>query len=247
MNPRDLEPFRSPLVSAGLGKGWLNTPEDAPYHIVRDEDNVNPETSTKALHEVSQLLTELDEKYGIKNPGYYPVVAGENIESSKAYVVVPRVDGVSLAEAASTGKPEVLQQIDELYSSLAKYLVDKADNDESYMTDVLSDDQYMFGHVDGETQNRIYLVDVGVLIGKPNSYCKYAGIVPDACSLFQDVMNMALRTNHHFDAVEHIVNLLNYLDVDNDILKRLIKLVNDAYDRKKSISDDELDTLIDQP
>lgn len=189
-------PLNSPLVPTGFPRLWRLA--DNPELLVREEGD------TKSLEELSQvkpLLNELEDDYGIKSPGYYPFIADDTKDGhSRPFVVVQKIHGTNLESAIDSGNLAVLKATSQLYDSLATYVSDKSTRDEEIMSDIFGNHQYMWGRVDGETEDSIYLTDVGGMMSrfkdfasdfpdrKPNTIMNYALYV------FGDVMELAEKT-----------------------------------------------------
>jgi hypothetical protein len=243
MKSLELAPFGNSLLETNSSPDVMVIAE-TPGVIVRIEDNVVPRSSVVELNDVAELLEDLEAEYGIKYPGYMPVVAGKNRYSSRAYVVVQRIEGTSLTDAVDDANPEVLRQASTLFSRLTTYLEDQAKTNGEYLSDIFGERQYMYGHTKASPKNEIYLIDLGAHVAmSDSSLASSEGIARRAVDLFQDMMKIKGRTGQEFLALGRVVGLINSIDVGNEALKEIIELVNEAYATGVAVPDDLLSDL----
>jgi hypothetical protein len=242
MKSANLEPFHDPLIESDLGRD-LRTLKDLPEHVARIEDNVTSSTSLESLKLVSSLLGDLDKDYGIKNPGYSPVTAGSDSENTQSYVVTRRVHGTNLVDAISKGDPEVLSQTAQLYDGLVRYMGDKSKDGTQFMSDIFGNRQYMFGHIDGDPNDRIYLTDIAFHVSSVENELTEGFMITRAVDLFQEIMGVSLATSEKFTALGSLVNLINSMPHNNRVLDKMIKSTNQAFEEDRQIPEAELENL----
>jgi hypothetical protein len=111
----------------------------------------------------NRLYAELEALYGISVPTNIIVDRDDEGEIVIAQAV-DRIDGVSLEQAESTS--ELAEKVEVLYTSIARYLYEKSNSDDYYLTDLNNPSQYMFGRKPGEHQARLHLVDTDIYLNK---------------------------------------------------------------------------------
>lgn len=246
--PNEHLPFRTPLINVGLELPRQMILANTPNVLVRQDGTTN---TVEGLHEISLLLKELETEYGIENPGYNPLIVGQNSETGKALTVTKKIVGVGLAEAVATKSPEVLGKITSLYNGLTQYLEDKATNKQKYLSDIYGDHQYMYGHVEGETEDNIYLTDIAGEISDPDRHAKPLAelfsdcIILNAIYMYEDITAMTIRTGKEFSALVRIISLMNSVTVHNEVLNEAINLINNAQAEGKFVSDNAIEELTD--
>lgn len=188
-------PFRASLIDTHLGdKGKINRLKRVPGKIVRDV-HLGPQR----LSEVTAgkiLIEELRDKFGINIPPFDIVFGKNDAGQPSVFTIADRVRGKNLKdlEITSDNRDEVLGKLDEHYRSLSNYLKHKQQySNESYLVDIVQDDQYLLGRLAGDKEDKIYLVDLDMLWASPNNDIKPPlsdMLINEADSLLDSIVNM---------------------------------------------------------
>ncbi len=240
-------PFRDSVVDSEHPRKM--TLSARPSILIRADGVTN---TTEGLQEVSSLLKELEDEYGIKNPGYNPVMVGHDSETARPLTLTKRIVGVSLIEAAGTKDPDVIDKITNLYNGLARYLEDKFKSKKTFLGDIYGEHQYMYGHVEGETGDSIYLTDVAGETADPEKYTQALPeffsekVVRCAIYMYQDMTNMTEITGHDFPALDRIIKLMNTITVQNKTLNEIVNLINNAKKMGQSAPKKEIEELMEK-
>lgn len=140
--------------------------KDSPDKIIRVESFDELKYKHKNRFELielveiaKQLFNELQEKYGINVPVEFFI--GKNKEGREiVYSVVDKIEGKHLDEVEN--HKEASEKIKKLYTSIAKYFLDKSKEDGLYIWDICSQSQYVYGKKLDDTENNIYLIDTDI-------------------------------------------------------------------------------------
>jgi hypothetical protein len=109
-----------------------------------------------------KLFRELKNDYGILSTVEFRLVKDEK-GLDVINILNDWVDGKNLKEVEKT--PEVIEQIENLYSIIAKYLFDKLLVGGFFLADINSATQYVYGRKEENDIQQIYLVDTDLYIG----------------------------------------------------------------------------------
>lgn len=255
-------PFRSELTPAENAHETMWEFVAYPSHFIRTEDNVLSSGDTYGIPTLSlvrDLLGELRRDYEIKNPGYWPVICeGEGANSEQAIIVTARVHGVGLPKAIEDNVPGLLDEVDTLYCSLARYLGDKYESRKPYMGDIFASHQYMYGRTEDNSKNGIILVDIGANVGADYSeiakgvtekHSEFLASQDDlficlrATQLYEDVTSISRKTSKQFKAYEVIMRLLNSFVIESSHANEVIALINGADAHGKFVAEEIIQTL----
>lgn len=83
---------------------------------------------------------------------------GQDDLSVKFKILVEKVDGKDLDLLSGI---DIKSQIEALYTALIQYLDKKIEAKEPFLYDIFGEHQYRFGHTNKDSEDKIYLVDVG--------------------------------------------------------------------------------------
>ncbi len=108
----------------------------------------------------SRLFDELSQ-YHITIPVEYFLYTDAN--GQRKYIErVSKIDGKNLEERQSL--QDISQSVNELYTNLSNYFLDKLKNGESFLTDINGGSQYVYGSKNNEKDSKIYLVDADLYL-----------------------------------------------------------------------------------
>lgn len=101
---------------------------------------------------------DLRGNYGIKIPEFTFEIVERKVGRATLHTYVDKIDGVNVAEGSSlpTGARD---KFDAFYRGLADYYYDTFLNGGNYWGD-FRNDQLVYGHKQGETENEVYVVDL---------------------------------------------------------------------------------------
>lgn len=101
----------------------------------------------------------------------------------KAYILTLKVTGKTLDEVLAGGADEVIiARVDDLWAKLIAYRVDCHDQGKPCAEDIYTADQYMIGTINGDSEERLWLVDLGqwtIEPSKPGSEDIYTEDIED--------------------------------------------------------------------
>jgi hypothetical protein len=106
-----------------------------------------------------ELFTELQEKYEINVPADF-FIGKDKEEKEVVYSVVDKIEGKHLGEVEKS--EEVSKKIEKLYTSVAKYFLDKSKEGGLYLWDICGQSQYVYGKKSGDNEDKIYLIDTDI-------------------------------------------------------------------------------------
>lgn len=126
-------------------------------------DRYEGEVNLVTLKEIGEkLFKELEDGYGIPVPATFDLCKDDK-GSDIINIETVEIEGRNLEETKIT--PEVAEQIEDLYTRVAKYLSDKFKNGGFFLTDINSSSQYVYGKKGEEQDSHIYLVDTDLYLG----------------------------------------------------------------------------------
>lgn len=160
----------STISETHLGLNKFYEFENNPNKIVRVEsfDELLDKHDNKI--EISELVgitkklyKELEEKYDIVAPVDFAVAKdkdGKNIVCS----ITSKIEGQNLGRVEKS--EEFINKVKKLYSSVAKYFLDKYKSGELYIWDINEESQYIYGKRVGDKEEKIYLIDTDIWLSK---------------------------------------------------------------------------------
>lgn len=139
---------------------------DRPNKIIRVEDGKELIKKHKGkfelielVEEAKKLYTELEEKYGIIVPAEF-FIGKDKTGNDVIYSVVDKIEGKRFEDIEKTD--EDIKKVEALYTSVAKYLLDKFKEGGLYLWDICGESQYIYGKKVGEDEDKIYLIDTDI-------------------------------------------------------------------------------------
>ena len=109
----------------------------------------------------------MEERYGIPASVEFVIGHGEHDEREGIYGVQDKINGRSPLDASFTAERELaLREMTALYDKLIHYYEDKHAEGDFYLRDIARNEQFLYGTAPGETELRMHLVDVDILLGK---------------------------------------------------------------------------------
>ncbi|MDO8523427.1 MAG: hypothetical protein Q7S12_04080 [bacterium] len=103
-------------------------------------------------------IRELSEHYNIALPDFEFVIGKRSGGLINVFTMIDKIDGENLWQIKRF-PAEAKNKLDTFYSSMAQYYFDKYKNGGSYFYDFKAD-QFVYGHKNGEKENKIYMVDI---------------------------------------------------------------------------------------
>ena len=104
------------------------------------------------------LFGELTEKYGIKCPIHF-LVAKDETDTPKVFILTEKVKSVDYTSLATEEKQAAAKEIQAIFESLLNYYEDKEKQKTDFLWDVPQVDQFVYGKLPKDTENKWYLVD----------------------------------------------------------------------------------------
>lgn len=104
-------------------------------------------------------FSELNEKYGVANSGFWPVIGHDKRGEPAAYIVTEKVHGLNLHDALINPNSTLINKADDMLAGLGRYYHDVLTNGGMFIYD-LRIEQFIYGHKAGETEDKLYLVDL---------------------------------------------------------------------------------------
>lgn len=132
-----------------------------------------------------KLFEELESEYHIKTPVSF--VVGKNKRGADTvYSIVDKIKGKKWEELV--GSEEAVSQLQELYTSVARYYFEKRTHGGFYLTDIANIRQYVFGQSSTTTEENLYLVDTDIYFnkGERNMYRVVEWLTRHMCGVEQD-------------------------------------------------------------
>lgn len=144
--------------------------KDYPGKIIRVEDfnellnrHDNKISVPELVDIAKKLYTELGEKYGIVAPVTFSIEKnnkGEDVVCS----IVDKIKGEHFENI--NNQEDLLNKVEKLYSSIAEYFLDKYKEGGLYIWDINGESQYLYGKKEGDTEDKIYIVDTDIWLSK---------------------------------------------------------------------------------
>lgn len=158
-------PFKSPLVESGYKSQLddIRALKSDPEKIVRVSRYHFPKDFA-ARHK--KIFDKLKNEYGINVPNVNFVIGpGEKGDIPRLYIVTDRIHGTKLEDKKFD--PDELSsardKLDNLFSSIIQYYWDVSRQGGDYNDDLYTR-QFIWGRRKGDTEDKIYLVDLGLRI-----------------------------------------------------------------------------------
>ena len=127
--------------------------------------------SNKRLDHAQSLYAELRDVYGVQMPNVTYKLGSDTNGNQGYFRRSEPVHGKNLAQVLAHVPSD---QLEAHYVSLAHYYGDKAKSDGDYPLDI-ANDQFMYGRREGDTVDKIYLVDQEPLYSNRSAVERYAG------------------------------------------------------------------------
>jgi hypothetical protein len=163
------------LVASTISKGHLELnkfyePKDNSNKIVRVEsfDELLDKHDNKIgipelIETTKKLYKELEEKYGIVTPVDF-ATSKDNDGKEFVCVITDKIEGQNLEKVEKSD--EFVSKAEKLYSSIAKYFLDKSKDGGLYIWDINGESQYIYGKKLGDKEYKIYLIDTDIWLSK---------------------------------------------------------------------------------
>lgn len=165
----NLSPFIDKLMpSKMLGAERFYELEEHPNKLIRVESfekltsRYRGEIEAEKLVQITNsLYKELDTKYAITAPAHF-LIGNDSNQDKVVYSVVDKIDGKMLKEVTPT--EESVTAVENLYTSIANYFLNKSVEGGFYLCDINSSSQYMYGKKEGDLVDKLYLIDTDIYI-----------------------------------------------------------------------------------
>lgn len=174
---REYEPFKKPLEPSGYSKK-IKLLENLPGKVVREyyislndpeEQRKSPQETDKWFKQELRkkidyfkrginIFHNLRDRYGIAFAQIDYTIIGGKKKYPTIYTIIDKIEGESLKEI-SVVPAEANKKIDEFYSSMAQYYLDIYYEGIDYWWD-FKNEQVVYGHKNGEKQDKVYIVDL---------------------------------------------------------------------------------------
>ena len=121
----------------------------------------------------SQHLHELRTRYGISVPAFeYKIGIDDSFGKLAIFTIVEKINGETLH---SNWNMISSDELENLFINLIKYHEDKFFNDTHFLSDLCNLSNYMYGHTEDDSKNKIYLHDIEPVITNFNEKFVYYG------------------------------------------------------------------------
>ena len=144
-------------LPAGVSKGntYIYEVQGRDDFIIRMNDS--PESHDALRSIVLSMSYDTLADYGVNAVPYNTAT-----HDDKIYVVTKKVKGKNLEGALKTVPSEILApQIDATWKGLVGYMSDGYKNKTVVADDIISPNQFMYGRTNGDSEDRVWLVDLG--------------------------------------------------------------------------------------
>ncbi len=239
--PFSIEDLTDSTISEHPRIGKLFESKKLPDKIIRVESfrellerHNNKIKVSDLVNEARRLYKELESKYRILVPAEF------YIGDDKIYTVVDKIEGERLEELENS--EETLSAVEKLYSSVAKYFLDKLKEGGLFLWDINAQSQYVYGKKPGGQENRIYLIDTDVWLGNSEE-----GI---CLSVYWLTRHVSSQENHFkikfFEARDYIKQFVSEFQSKNredledpniDAINKFLKNEKSDYNPKSAIPD----------
>ena len=158
--------IESTISTVHKGSGKLFESEKYPNKIIRIESvnemlyrHGNKMEALELVEHAKVLYKELQLKYGIEAPAEF--FCEQDIDGKQVvYSVVDKIEGKHLEDVEVTS--ESLEKVKDLYSSVAKYFLDKYKEGGLYLWDLNNQSQYIYGSKNNDELEKVYLIDTDI-------------------------------------------------------------------------------------
>jgi len=150
------EPFREPLSKSGLAYE-IKKLSSNPDKLVREWDLKRQDQSVEDARKGIEMFRKMEKCYGIAIPKM-DLVVGKANDRIKLFTVLDKIEGENLANIA-VFSPEDKDELDKFFTALAQFYFDVYQKGGEYWLDY-GTYQLVYGHKKGESENRVYIVDV---------------------------------------------------------------------------------------
>ena len=196
-------------ISPSKRPGKLFEEKNFPNKIIRVEradellsKHNNAFEFPELVQEAGRLYRELEEKYGINVPINTYKIEKDKSGHDIVYCIVDRIEGKHLEEVDLSN--EFNEQVETLYTSVARYFVDKQKEGGLYLWDINGQSQYIYGKKSGEQNDKIYLIDTDIWMSRSRT-----GMYLVLEWLTRHMSGMEARINKRFEkAREYIKQLI---------------------------------------
>ena len=164
------------LVVSDISKTQVKNPpkfyefKDNPTKIIRVESfdellekHDNKIGIPKLVETAKKLYKELGEKYEIVAPVDFAISKNKEGEDVVC-AVTDKIEGKNLEKVEKS--EEFVNKVEKLYSSVAKYFLDKSKDGGLYIWDINGESQYIYGKKLEDEENKIYLIDTDIWLSK---------------------------------------------------------------------------------
>lgn len=163
-------PFNTPLVESGYRATGddIRALKSDPEKIVRVSETYSPDNLPTWLARHKKIIDKLKNEYGFAIADMDMVIGpGVYKDTQRVYIVTDRVHGPMLRDKQfSPGEiPAAKEELDKFFSAMIQYYWDVTRQGGDYNPDLAQHNtQFIWGRRKGESEDKIYLVDLGVSI-----------------------------------------------------------------------------------
>ncbi len=162
----DVNDLKDSDISKHHKRGKFFESDKLPNKIIRAEDFEELFDKHGSKIEISELVEiakrlykELEEKYGILVPAEF-FLGKDKLGNNVVYSVADKIEGQHLGEIEKS--KEVIEKVEALYTSVARYFLDKSKEGGLYLWDICGESQYIYGKKVGDEGDKIYLIDTDI-------------------------------------------------------------------------------------
>ena len=164
--PFDINNLKDSDISSQHKKGKFFESDKLPNKVIRVEnfeellEKHGGKIEIPKLVEIAKkLYREFEDKYGISVPAEFFI--GKNREGDDVvYSITDKINGKNFGEIENSN--EIISKVEVLYTSVARYLLDKSKEGGLYLWDICGESQYNYGKKVGDEGDKIYLIDTDI-------------------------------------------------------------------------------------
>lgn len=169
---------RVDILSPENGYKLKTLPSLAGKKIIRVEPVVMSDEKSAVRHqpwtpevfrEAKMEFDKLRKDYGVNVVQVDEVIGKNEYGRVKMFLIVDDIEGVRLDEVHETPSfsDKTVAETDSFLTGVLSYLFDAYRSKKLFLSDLGELNQYVYGHKAGESQDKIYLVDVEPYLSKP--------------------------------------------------------------------------------
>jgi len=151
------QPFREPLSDSDLAY-TIKRLSSNPDKLVREWDLEQYGQSVEDARKGIEMFRKMERLYGIAVTKM-DLLIGKSHGRVKLFTIVDKIEGANLAYGVKELPQSAREEVDMFFANLAQFYFDILKRGGEYWWDY-GTHQLVYGHKKGESENRVYIVDV---------------------------------------------------------------------------------------